>query len=236
MKAHKDIFDALLGDRHDHRGIEVASSRHLQCTPGCNWYVEHGPYEWTKRPYTSQWWEEMNDTDWDWVRMRQHITDVLANARGKAIVVANIFLSNAQIYVPFWFWYEKYETWSPWIQVLPVQNEDSVAEEKVVCQIRFEKTKAIIEEERLRKLEQLRQDRGEEEDTAGAGTLDDTVVEVDAVGKQEIDPAVVFDGDAYLPDFNNRTQPTSIGSWLDWWGYQKWSDSYNSTTQGHLLH
>ncbi|KAK5311468.1 hypothetical protein LTR70_008759 [Exophiala xenobiotica] len=233
MKAHKDIFGTLLGGRHDHRGIEVANSRALQCAPGCNWYAEHGPYEWTKQPYTDQWWEEMNDTNWDWVRMRQHMSDTIANARGKAILVADMFFSNARTHVPVWFWYEKYETWSPFIDVRRVQNENGSVEERVVCKIRFEKTEAIMEKERSYKREQTRRERSTQDDAAEEGIRDDSVVEISAVGEREIDPAVVFDGDAYSPDFNNGGQPMSIGSWLDCLGYQKWLNSYSGAADQH---
>lgn len=233
MKAHKDIFDALLGGRHDHYGIEVANSRTSHCAPGCNWYAEHGPYEWTKQPYTNQWWEEMNDTNWDWVRMRQQISDTIANARDNALLVADMFLSNARTHVPVWFWYEKYEIWSPFIELRRMQNENGSLEEKVVCKIRFEKTKAIMEKERLYKREQMRQERSKQDGAAGEGTMNDSVVEINAVGEQDIDPAVVFDGDAYSPDFNNGAQPTSIGSWLGCLGYQKWLNSCSSAADQH---
>jgi len=229
MKAHKDIFDALLGDRHDHRGIEVANSRTLRCASGCDWYAKNGPYEWTRRPYTNQWWEQMNDTNWDWVRMRQHIAETIADARGKAVLIADTFLSNARTHVPIWFWYEKYETWSPFIEVRRVQTESGPPEEKVVCKVRFEKTKAIMEKEQLYKREQLRQKRSEHDCAAEKGNLDLSVVETNAVGEQDIDPAVVFDGDAYSSGFNNGDQPTSFGSWLDCLGYQDWLNNYTST-------
>jgi len=231
MKAHKDIFDTMLGHRHDHRGIEIANSRKLQCVPSCDWYDEHGSYEWAKQPYTNWWWQEMNNTNWDWVKMRLHITDTIDNARAKAILAADMFLSNAQAHVPFWFWYEKYETWSPWIEVLLVQNEYGIDEERIVCKIRFEKTGAIMEKERLYKLEQLMHERAEHEGFDQPGLIDDTDLNVDAVGERNIDHVVVFNGDAYSSGFNHSGQPTCIGSWLDWWGYQKWLDTYRSILQ-----
>ncbi|KAK5949646.1 hypothetical protein OHC33_009243 [Knufia fluminis] len=231
MKAHKDIFDALLGGRHDHRGIELANSRRLQCAPACNWYAEHGPYEWTMQPYTNQWWEAMNNTQWDWVRMRQHIADTMTNAQTKGIVVADIFLSNAQKYVPFWFWYEKYESWFPRVDIIRIQNENDVEEEKFVCKVLFEKTEAIMEKERLWKIEQLRQVRSEQEEANEESATTDAHVEVDPLGERDLDLAVVFDGNAYSPDFNNGAQPTSMGSWLNWWGFEKWLKSHDNTTQ-----
>lgn len=196
MKAHKGIFDALLGDRHDHRGIEVANSRTLQCASGCDWYAKNGPYEWTRRP-------------------------------------ADMFLSNARTHVPIWFWYEKYETWSPFIEVRRVQTESGPSEEKVVCKIRFEKTKAIMEKEQLYKREQLRQKRSEHDCAAEKGILDLSIVEINTVGEQDIDPAVVFDGDACSPGFNNGVQPTSVGSWLNVLGYQDSLNNYTSTMNQH---
>ena len=226
LKAHKNVFDALLGDRHDHRGIDVADSKTLQCGPDCNWYIEHGPYEWTKRPYTHEWWKEMNGTNWDWVSMRQHITEVTTEARDNGIVKADMLVSNARKYVPVWFWYEKFQTWSPHVEVLRVQNENGSMEEKVGCKIRFDKTEVMMKKEREYKLDQAKHQGGVRDSTGKEGTEDESGVEVSAVGEWNIDPAVVFDGHAYSPDDGNGGQLTSIGSWLGCLGYQQWSDSY----------
>jgi len=78
-------------------------------------------------------------------------------------------------------------------------------------------------------LQQLRQQRSEQENTTEEEVMADIDVEVDPVGEQDIDPAVVFDGNAYSSNLNGA-QPTSIGSWLNWWGYQKWMTSYSGTT------
>lgn len=228
IKSHKEIFDTFLGERHDHPGIEIASSEFLYCVEGCDWYFIHGPYEWTKKPYSNVWREEMNSTDWDWFRVRQHIEEVLEDTKSKALDVVDLFHAHVKRFVPYWFHAESLQSWTLLSGVQKVRDPSGLVKVKNVVVARFSKSESAIKEEKHRKLEELNKGRMTKEGLTGAITVEDTDVAVDPVGMQLIDPNIVFDGIASAPDWDDGAHPKSLGSWLNYWGYHGWHQKYSA--------
>lgn len=215
IKAHRDIFAEFLGERHNHPGIQVANSLTLSCAPGCDWYQKHGPYEWSKKPYSNAWLEEMNNTDWDWLRIKEHIAAAIEVGGGKVISMFQMLQSNSVRFIPGWFWAENFETWTLHGEVEPISSSEGKVENQVTVKVRFNKSAATIQQEKAKKLCEMI--KGGFHDPASS---DDPVIEIDEVGEMTIDQSFVFDGIASKMAPNGRGQEDV--RWLIWWGYEKW--------------
>lgn len=224
IKAHRDIFDEFLGQRHSHPGIQVADSTKLLCTPDCEWYQKHGPYEWSKKPYTNLWWEEMNNTDWDWLRIKEHIAAAVTAGGGQIIAMFEQLQANSQKFVPSWFWNEDFETWTMHADMESVKNTEGHLEDKVVVKVRFNKSVAMIQQETVNKLKEMEKAQNKQENAAAKSSvpsLAGTTVEIDKIGETVIDQDLVFD--AWSPSLAGleRGGPPKV-RWLVWWGFERW--------------
>lgn len=216
IRAHRDIFAEFLGERHNHPGIQVANSSTLSCAPGCNWYQKHGPYEWSRKPYSNSWWEEMNNTDWDWVRMKEHFAAAITIAGGKVMALYQLLQANSMRFVPSWFWSEEFESWTMHADMENIENVKGDREHKVVIKVRYNKPAAAIERERAQKLDEMKKS-GMQEPTQPTDTI---MVDIDPVGETIIDQNLVFDGLATKSTSSQHSQENV--RWLLWWGFEKW--------------
>lgn len=216
IKAHRDIFAGFLGERHNHPGIQVADSSKLSCAPGCDWYQKHGPYEWSKKPYSNAWLEEMNNTDWDWLRIKDHLTSAITVGGGKAIAVYQMLQANSTHHIPCWFWSEDFDTWTLHGEVERPEKSETGGEHQVIIKVRYNKSQATMKQEKVRKLNEMIK-AGLHDPTQAT---EDPVVEIEKVGEMIIDKTFVFDGMASKATPNGHGQVNV--RWLVWWGFEKW--------------
>lgn len=223
IKAHRDIFDEFLGEKHNHAGIQIANSSTLSCTPDCDWYQEHGPFEWSKKPYSNGWWKEMNHTDWDWLRMKEHFAETVTTSGGRIIAMFEMLQGNSMKFVPSWFWADDFETWTLHGRVESVKNTEGRVERQVVIKVRFNKTPAMIEHETVKKLNELKKTQAEQQKAGASDTsqpTDGITIEIGKVGEMIIDETFAFNGLASKPGLDGQG-PQRI-RWLVWWGFEKW--------------
>ena len=220
------MFDVMLGARHDHPGIEVANSDTLHCIDNCDWYSHHGPYEWSKQPYTDAWWAEMNDTDWDWLRVREYADKLVEDAKKKPIAAVNNLSAHIRQFVPFWFFQKDANAWK-------LQGKENMWEEDghqhstFYIIVAYRKPEEMIQAEREQLLEQSKQQQ-EEGTGDGESQCVDGKTEVDPIGVNIIEPSIVFDGEATRPDWENGGELRGIGSWLHYWGIESWIEKHTS--------
>ena len=204
VRAHVEIFDELLGKRHNHVGIEVANSGHAYCVDGCRWYFEKGPFEWSKRAYSDAWWAEMNGTEWDWVRMRTYIEDVVRDGeRGDGGV--EMFETHLRRFVPRWFW--ESEEWEMCPKIRIVKGEDGRKRTRLACWIRYRKSEGEVIEERDKLMKAMGREGGDED------------VKIEPFGTYVMLVNDVFDAEAYVHDWE-EAELKSIGKWLSYWGFE----------------
>lgn len=225
--AHKHVFGEFLGERHDHLGIETADSESMTCSDGCDWYLRNGPYEWTKKPYTKEWWKELNDTDWDWIRVREHIKNTIAETR-KIIMNIDMFYGNVEKFLPAWVWYDDPKTWEVKGEIESVEGVDDEKKGEVKLKIKFVKTEQMKNNERMAAEQKQRQQWIEEGMRPSEAATKPVNIEIEAIGIQSIDEKVVFDGEAVTPDWNNGGKHQRVGSWLNWWGFGRWLDDFRA--------
>ncbi|KAJ9663810.1 hypothetical protein H2198_000570 [Neophaeococcomyces mojaviensis] len=227
ITAHNHLFKEFFGQRHHHPGIELADSKAMTCTDGCDWYFHNGPYEWTKKPYTNQWWNEMNGTDWDWIRVREHIKNTIAETR-KAIMNLDMFYGNVEKFLPAWVWYDNLTTWIVEEETENIEGDNAETNEEMRLMIRYVKTDEAITAERITAERRQRQhwvQEGMDQNEAARKPVD---IAIDHIGVQAISEKVVFDGEAITPDWNNGGKHCKVGSWLNWWGFRHWFDDFKA--------
>lgn len=223
LKSQNDILNEFLGQRHAHPGIGIADSTKMLCVPGCEWYQKHGPYEWSKKPYTNSWWEEMNHTDWDWLRIKEHISTAVSVGGGKAIATYDTMQANSMKFIPSWFWAEDFETWTLHGETETVENTEGDPEDKIVIKVRFNKSTAQIQQEtanRTKETNKARTGKGDAETDSNHPSTSDGTISIDKVGETVIDERFVFDGIASMAG-GDKGGSQQI-RWLVWWGYEKW--------------
>lgn len=213
LKAHRDIFTEFLGERHDHQGIEVANSLELSCTLDCDWYQKHGPYEWSKKPYSNSWQQEMNQTDWDWVRIKEHITAAITVGGGKVAAMYDTFYANTMKFIPPWFWADNFDTWTIQGELQDGVNDKGEHERKPVGRVRFIKSSAMIEQEKTKILEVAKNYQGEK------SADDNTSTDIKKTGETFLDIRYVFDSEARMPGPGGQVR---FVRWMKWWGIEKW--------------
>lgn len=228
VQAHHDLFDEFLGQKHDHAGIEVANATKLSCATNCSWYQKHGPYEWSKKPYSDQWWEEMNHTDWDWIRIKDHIVAAVSVGSARLFAMYDTLHATARKFVPSWIWAEDFRTWTIHGDVESFRNIEGRTEQKIVIKARFNKSTAAMEQEKAKKLDEIKKmrlARGEVDGQELKQSLDKIVVDVDKIAEMVIDQGLVFDGMGQVP--GSKGQGPQSARWLVWWGFEKWcSENY----------
>jgi len=222
--AHKHIFGEFLGERHDHPGIEIADSTSMTCSDSCDWYFCNGPYEWSKKPYTKEWWKELNDTDWDWIRVREHIKNTIAETR-KAIMNLDMFHGNIVKFLPPWVWYDDPNTWGVKGEIVNVEGINGERKGEVKLRIWFEKTDQMRTNERIAAENKQRQQWVAEGMHQSEAATKPVNIEINAIAIQLIDEKAIFDGQAMTPDWDNGGKHCRVGSWMNWWGFGQWLDN-----------
>lgn len=216
----KYIFEAFLGDRHDHPGIEIANSAHLHCVDGCRWYFEHGPYEWTKKPYSNEWWAGMNQTDWDWVKMRKHVEDLIQDITSKHLRTADEFQYHIRQFVPSWLWKGDTQRWGLQTRFRIVEDQDGCKQVHGNVFISYQKSQIDMEQEHARKVAALVKQR-EQEDMDNPTDIDIKGVVIEPMGTFDINNFTIFDGEMLVADWEQAAR-VPAGSWLSHWGYDRW--------------
>ncbi|KAK5101084.1 hypothetical protein LTS08_004690 [Lithohypha guttulata] len=215
---HFCLFTRFLGERHSHPGIEIANSRHLHCVDGCEWYLLHGPYEWSEQPYGKLWQAEMNHTNWDWVAVRKHINDLIENSRAKASDNVDLLHSHLLKFVPFWFWVEDYESWTLQAKISARADEQGRKLERITTVVRYQKSTGQLEQE----LERARTVVQQKKEQTGEECTTPTIDDIDPFGVQDLHPHIVFDGKVFIREWAEGAEAKVIDSWLDYWGFQQW--------------
>lgn len=219
-KQVKHIFDAFLGDLHDHHGIEIANSAHLHCVEGCRWYFESGPYEWTKKPYSHEWWAEMNHTNWDWVKMRKHIEDLMKNTASKQIRAVNDFETHIRRFVPPWFWRGETHRWGLQSRFRIIEKE-GVKKVHMNVFVSYQKTEQEMEQEHAKRLAVLVQQQREQEGVENETSIDTYSIVIEPMGAVNVNNNTIFDDELFVADWEQAAS-TPKGSWLKYWGYDTW--------------
>lgn len=228
VRAHRRLFEAFLGERHAHAGIEVANASLEHCIEGCPFYYLNGSHEWTKRPYSQKWVDEMTCSDWSWSAVHQEIEDVLRTGRAEISPKIDLFHAHLKRMVPCWFWINDPQPWSLQARVSKRVDAQGRQIERVETVVRFKKPSALIEKERATKLAQIRQVQETGVDSAGADAEETIVIDPEAV--QEVNPSVALDGQVLVRNWTDGAADEPVPSWLDYWGFEAWIKSVRRKT------
>lgn len=215
--ACEHVFAVFLGDHHDHRGIEIANSAHLHCVDGCRWYFEHGPYEWSKKPFSNQWWAEMNHTDWDWVKVRKHIEDLVTSINSTHVRAADDFQHHFRKFMPAWFWEGEINRWG--LRTRFRVTEDRQGAKRIQTNVFIVYSKTQYEEQReLAQVVAAMIKQREQEGVENPSDFDTRFIPIQPVGTCDIDNKSVFDGVITVDDWDLAVSVPQE-SWLKHWGY-----------------
>lgn len=217
---HQHIFNEFLGRQHNHPGIEIANSDHLHCVDGCGWYFEHGPFEFSKKPYSNEWWADMNQTVWDWVKLREHIEELIKTA-SQSVNEVDLFIEQLRKQVPKWFWAGGTHKWSLTTNFRKGQDADGITRIQVNGLALYPKTEKEMEEEHSQKLQVLVQKLQAEGRPVDQESIAAKQIVIDPTGNAFINDQFVFDGKLEVVDWN-KARNVSKGSWLAHWGYIEW--------------
>lgn len=166
----------------------------------------------------------MNHTDWDWLRIKEHISAAVTVGGGKVTAMYEMLQANAQKFVPSWFWSEDFENWTMHGDVESVKNKEGVVERKVVVKVRFNKSGPAIQRETVEKLKEMnkiQKQQGNGGVEISQQLIDSTAAEVEKIGETIIDENLVFDAMASMTGVDRGGGPQQV-RWLTWWGFEGW--------------
>lgn len=226
VEQHRRLLDAFLGERRAHPGIEVANARLQHCVEGCPFYYLNGSHEWTKKPYSQGWVDDMTSSDWSWPTVQREIEGLVRSGRAEISPTIDLLYAHLKRMLPYWFWSNNPQPWSLIARVSNKMGADDGIFQKVHTLVRCKKPPGMIEKERVARLAQMQQEqaaKGEPEESAV-----DAAIVIDPEAVHEVDPGAGLDGKALIRDWNDGAKEKQLRSWLDYWGFQDWIKQYRS--------